>query len=296
MNRLEKKCLVASAGMHLFLFLLVVFGSAFFVSRDKTPSLPPLRAVPTRLVDDALSGGGGNPNIAPSDAQQKGQTLVPQPRIEPQPLPKPEVKRTEPKREVEKVEKPKPTKPVKESVKEVVKPLPDPTKASQTAPIVLKPITRSTMDKSKEQAEKEAREAAAAAAAARSRVAQAFAKANERLKEGFSQGTKVDVSGPGGEAYADYTQFVKSVYDDAWIVTDALIDEDSTAKVSVTIGKSGRVISAHIERRSGDSALDRSVQRALDKVKFVAPFPAGATDDQRTFLINFNLKSKRSLG
>src|ERR1051325_1552179 len=86
MNRLEKKCLIASTGTHLFLFLLLVFGSAFFVSRDKTMSLRPLTAVPTRLVDDALSGGGGNPNIAPSDAQQKGQTLVPQPRVDPQPV------------------------------------------------------------------------------------------------------------------------------------------------------------------------------------------------------------------
>ena len=77
---------------------------------------------------------------------------------------------------------------------------------------------------------------------------------------------------------------------------DDLMDESSTAKVSVTIAKSGHVISARIERRSGNSPLDRSVQRALDKVRFVAPFPAGALEEQRTFLINFNLKAKRLLG
>src|SRR5881275_157463 len=89
MNRLEKKCLIAAAGTHSFLFVLVIFGSAFFVSHDKSISSPPLRAIPTKLIDDALSGGGGNPKIAPSDDQQKGQTMIPPPvepaRVEPAP-------------------------------------------------------------------------------------------------------------------------------------------------------------------------------------------------------------------
>ena len=79
MNRLEKKCFIASAGLHVFLFVLVIFGAAFLVPPDKTVARPPLRAVPTKLVDDALPGGGGSPKVAPSDAQMHGQTLVPQP-------------------------------------------------------------------------------------------------------------------------------------------------------------------------------------------------------------------------
>ena len=94
MNRLQKKCLIASMGTHLLLFLVVIFGSAFFVPHDKSLSPPPLRAVPARLVDEALSGGGGNPNIAPSDAQQKGQTLVSQP-VQPTPPPQREPKRVD---------------------------------------------------------------------------------------------------------------------------------------------------------------------------------------------------------
>ena len=300
MNRLQKKCLIASTGMHLFLFLLVVFGSAFFVSRDKVPNQPALRVVPSKLIDDALSGGGGNPKIAPSGDQQKGQTLLPQPAppqpVTPtQPAPKHEVKKTEPKPETKKPEKvkPEPVKVPKEQTKDPVKAAPDPNaKTVKTPPLELKPVVRNVKDKFKEQAEAEAREAVAT----KRRVADELAKANQRLKEGFSQGTKVDISGPGGEAYADYTQFVKSVYEDAWTVTDDLLDEDSTAKVSVTIAKSGHVITAHIERTSGNPALDKSVKRALDKVKFVAPFPQGAIDEQRTFIINFNLKSKRLLG
>ena len=34
MNRLDKKCFIASTGTHLFLALLLVFGSAFFISRE----------------------------------------------------------------------------------------------------------------------------------------------------------------------------------------------------------------------------------------------------------------------
>src|SRR5437667_2728756 len=99
MNRLEKKCLIASAGTHLFLMMLVLFGAAFLVAPDKTLTQAPLKVVPTRLIDTALSGGGGNPKAAPSDAQQKGATLTPQPappppppRVAQNPATKPEAK------------------------------------------------------------------------------------------------------------------------------------------------------------------------------------------------------------
>jgi hypothetical protein len=42
--------------------------------------------------------------------------------------------------------------------------------------------------------------------------------------------------------------------------------------------------------------VDASVQRTLDRVKFIAPFPEGATEKERTYIINFNLKAKRMLG
>ena len=314
MDRLAKKCLIASAGTHLLLFVVLIFGSAFFISRERIISPPTLKAVPTRVVDDALTGGGGSPKVAPSDAQQRGQTLVPQPAeppaVKPQHIEKPPPKPVEPTPRVEvkpkperHVEVPKPIKPPKdkpqkEPVKEAVKPHIDPhaTKVATTTPLELTPVVRPSKDKAKEQAEAQARAEAAAAAAAKTRIARAMANTTARLKEGFSQGTVVEIHGDGSEASADYAQFVKSVYEDAWTVTDDLTDESATAKVSVTIARSGRVISARVERHSGDSDLDKSVQRALDKVSFVRPFPAGATDEQRTFLINFNLKAKRSLG
>jgi fido (protein-threonine AMPylation protein) len=42
--------------------------------------------------------------------------------------------------------------------------------------------------------------------------------------------------------------------------------------------------------------VDHSIQATLDRVTFVAPFPEGAKDSQRTFIINFSLKAKKLLG
>ena len=66
-------------------------------------------------------------------------------------------------------------------------------------------------------------------------------------------------------------------------------------KVKVTIASDGTVINAHIITPSGDAHVDATVQRALDRVQFIAPFPEGATEKERTYTINFNLKAKRML-
>ena len=73
-------------------------------------------------------------------------------------------------------------------------------------------------------------------------------------------------------------------------------NDDANAKVTVTIARDGTVISARILTPSGDAGVDASVQRTLDRVTFIAPFPEGATETERTYTINFNLKAKRSLG
>ena len=64
----------------------------------------------------------------------------------------------------------------------------------------------------------------------------------------------------------------------------------------MTIASDGTVISARIITPSGDAGVDASVQRTLDRVTFIAPFPEGATEKERTYIINFNLKAKRMLG
>jgi hypothetical protein len=43
--------------------------------------------------------------------------------------------------------------------------------------------------------------------------------------------------------------------------------------------------------------MDASVKRALDRVESIGKeFPASSKDSERTFIINFNLKTKRMLG
>ncbi len=289
MSRLEKKCLFSSAGMHLFLLLLLVLSSAFFVS-DRPRSLPSVRVVPSRLVDDALSGGGGNPSKPPSDAQQKGQILAPTPAKPVEPVRPP----PEPKADIKKVEtRPVPKKEVAKLPKEPAKPVPTP-KDAQAKPtgLDLKPIVRNQSAAMKAKAEAEARELARA----NKRAASQVNKAIEDLRSGFAAGTVVEVSGTGGEAYANYAQWVKTMYDEAWLVTDDLTDETATAKVSVTIARNGDVINARLVDPSGNAALDKSVERALKSVRFVAPFPAGSRESERTFIIKFNLKSKRLAG
>ena len=125
---------------------------------------------------------------------------------------------------------------------------------------------------------------------------QALAKTADHMLQGFESGTKVDVGGEGGEAYAGYASFVQAIYDDAWQMARDLSDDNFKTKVSVTISRDGTVTSARIIKHSGNSAMDKSVQKALDKVKFVQPFPAGSTDSERTFIINFNLEAKRLIG
>jgi TonB family protein len=95
-------------------------------------------------------------------------------------------------------------------------------------------------------------------------------------------------------AYANYATVVKSVYEQAWILPNDATDNANT-KVSVTIASDGTVITARIVTPSGDAGLDASVQRTLDRVKFIAPFPEGATEKERTYTINFNPQVKRLL-
>jgi TonB family protein len=72
--------------------------------------------------------------------------------------------------------------------------------------------------------------------------------------------------------------------------------DDPITKVTVTISRDGTVISSRIMNRSGDSQMDASVQRVLDRVTTVGrPFPEGVKDSELTYIIPFNLKAKRGM-
>ena len=138
-------------------------------------------------------------------------------------------------------------------------------------------------------------DARAAAKAAKLR-AKAIANAARAIKANASSATTVEMKGESSVSYANYASVVKSVYDQAWTPPDDMAGDDANTKVSVTIGSDGTVISSRIIEKSGDERVDASVQRALDRVTFVAPFPDGAKEKERTFIINFNPQAKRMLG
>jgi TonB family protein len=115
----------------------------------------------------------------------------------------------------------------------------------------------------------------------------------KNLRNNLSKGTEVNLPGDSSVAYANYASVVKSVYDAAWVLPDT-IAKDENITVKVTIASDGTVISSRIITPSGDAPADASVQRTLDRVKFVAAFPEGSTDKERTYTINFNPQVKSS--
>ncbi len=124
----------------------------------------------------------------------------------------------------------------------------------------------------------------------------AIKSALRALRANLSSPTTVAPVGNSSAAAANYAQVVKSVYEQAWTPPDDTASDDANVKVRVTIASDGTVISAQVIGPSGDASVDRSVQNTLDRVTDIAPFPAGSTDTERTYIINFNLKAKRLLG
>lgn len=294
MSRFERKCFVGSAIMHGSLLLVFFFGAAFLPSK-KSEKLPPvitLLAIPT---DRPISSGGnpnGNPEPpAPAQPPEKIEPPQPPPPEPPKPEVKKEVEKVEPRKEVVRAEKEKGDVPVQ------AKKQPDKkqTETANTKPrISTKTVirTNNTARPDRERAEELARYNAE-----RQRLASQINGIVNGVGKSLNKNTVAAPLGPGGEAFVNYGSLVREIYDRAWHVGQDLTDNDSATTAQVTIQRDGRVLRAVISRRSGNSTLDRSVQRALDSVRDIgAPFPAGAKEAERTFTIEFNLRTKRALG
>ena len=127
-------------------------------------------------------------------------------------------------------------------------------------------------------------------AANRAREAEAERRAAlNKLETKLSGRTPVNVP-LGQHASANYASLIRRTYMDATIHPGS-INGDPVVRVRLVIARSGRVISASITARSGASSWDRAVQNALDRVRFIKPFPASMKGTQQTFNLNFNSKS-----
>jgi TonB family protein len=271
MNRLQKKCVIATAGFHLLLLVILFVGPAFFNSKPKVDDTQDITVIPANLIDAAFNSGvkaaqppPPTPIVTPPQPQPTPTPPAPKQIVQPAPAPQPTI--TE---RFEKFFTPAP-----------VNPTPAPTEIQPHTPKVdLHLVTRNAPKNStpvKSQNDSRALKNIAA-----------------ELRHNLSPATMVDAPGESSAAYANYASVVKSIYDAAWTLPDSVANDDENVKVSVTIGSDGTVISSRILTPSGDASVDNSVRRTLDRVTFIAPFPDGATDKSRTYTINFNPQLKR---
>jgi TonB family protein len=293
MTRLQKKCFVFSVGLH-GLLAAILFFSAGFRTRPEDADLQVLSMIPANILDRV---GGGTP--APR---------LPRP---PEPIPPSEV--------VGRVEYPKPM-----AEEQEVRPRPAPKQLETPQPTPLPPRETSLAQRSAKPAPRheihpsytpatrtpntkttdssEAAEAAQAASQAELKrlrqVEQSLSQLAAGVQSSAAEKTTVDVPGLGGagEVFAGYKNVVISIYRRAWITPDSVADRTPVPVARVVVARDGTILSAELITPSGDSSLDKSVDRALRRVTKLPPFPAGATEEERAFQIQFNLDAKKASG
>jgi TonB family protein len=305
MNRLNKKCYIASAAFHSLLLGIFLFGSAFLTHEEKVNNTVVLKAFDPNLVTDALESKGGNLNVAVAPSTPEPPPVaqpVPVTPPAPPPQPKPEPKHVE----VPKPVDPPKVKPLTQKDLEPInktKPVKDTPKVKPPKIVInpdeLKTIKRTVSKqpvKDTAQADAKVREQAAKDA---KRRADAFGQLVKNIDKNTTSRTPVaifDGPGGGGPLSAAYKDLVASTYTSAWAPPADLSDDTATVIASITIASDGRVINGRITKRSGNAAMDRSIQNTLDNVTYIQPFPQGSTDRERTYSISFNLQAKRSFG
>lgn len=279
MNRLQKKCAIASAGVHLLLVVILLVGPGFLGSREKPIQQRYIDIIPPNVIEGTFVGGG-NPQAKPPPS-----TPAPAPHPDPTPAP------PQPQRQTQD----QPAKLPPEAL-QVHQRLP---KVSTTlvtrSPDAKSKTTQTTDDDAKAQAKAEAKARADAATRAAG-----FRTAVQNLREGLSSGTSIDVPGPNGEAYAGYDIVLQSIYkaryDQALAGAGDIARGTVQVETTVTIARDGNVLRHRIVTRSSNAALNELVGRVLDQVTFIRPFPEGAKDSERTFNIVFDLKPRQGIG
>jgi TonB family protein len=287
MNRLQKKCVIGTAGLHLLLLTILVFGPAFFNRQPKTDNTV-LDVIPANLVDAALNSGVRDAQAPPPAPAVIPPSLLRPPPPLSAPAPAPQVVQPPPPAEV-------PTPSLLEKFKEMFRPTPavmpdtkpveKPEKShDENVKVNLTKVTRRYFSKNNPTPNNTS-------------DTRAINSALNSLKHSLSSSTRIDMPGNASAAYANYATVVKSVYERAIVsnLPDQVGGNNEHTLVRVTIARDGTVISSTIVSSSGDSIWDSAVQRTLDQVTVIAPFPDGATEQQRTYTIDFNPQVAREL-
>ena len=268
MSRLLKKCLFLSIGLHVLLAAVLIFCAAFFVSKPER-ILPTLSMIAPDVLDNLLKPQRANkPKPTPQPPVRRIVTPTPPRKVTPTPPKK--VTPTPPRKVTPKKQSPE-LKPTKSKV------TPKPKRKTIK-------ITQNTQtSKGATVRPKKNTDAKAPPVSAKQ------LNTIKSMRSQLSAAINVNVSGANAAAFTSYANLVVGVYRRAWEpLIPSELARSRIAKVSVTIRRDGRVLSARIISRTGDAALDRSVQRALDHVKKIGkPFPPGSKDSQRTFTLDF---------
>jgi len=312
MNRTAKKCFLGSAGLHGLLALALLFGSAFF---NHTPSQPPVitfERVPDN-IDKTTDGhsSGGNTAAPPPALSKTPEKPAPVERAQPKPPPV-AVKPVEPVKPKDTAkpkdvahekepdhkthgDEPVPVKPPKNN-----KP-PETTKfdsRSLTSKVVRLPAVDLAAIRAQREAEAQADRDYQQNKQKWVDVVGALNGAKNGIGKGLT-GRIVSLDGQNGlgsgPATANWRAAVGELYTRAWVPSSDA-DASSTVDARVTIARNGEVLTARIVRPSGDAALDKSVQRVLNKVRQAPPLPDNTKEDQRTVTITFDLTVKQALG
>jgi len=327
MSRLQTKCVFASMGAHLLLLAILIVSSAFVKPPANQETVRFVKIFRDSQVTDAETQGGGNPNVSteitppPVAPAQPAVQLPDPPKAEPPPK-KQEPKKQEPKKTEPPKPEPKktePTKVVKNQNSPVIVPKanlvdkPDAKKIEVNLDVVKKATSDPEIQRKKLERERAAKEerdrqereyqaqvraqidAIESAKRERRELVAAVSGAAGKMDTALSRTTNVEMPGPGGEAFINYADLIYTRYYRAWQTPEGK-DVRNPVKVEIVVARDGRVISSRIIRTSGDSQLDGSVRQALDRVTKLPAFPEGAKDVERTFRINFELKSKRQFG
>ena len=238
----------------------VVFHSLSLAMLVLGPMLLAKREEKVRVID-----------LVPSEVIDK--LLAPAAPVAPPPAPAPPKPKPEPKK-IQPKPKPKPVLPKPKPKKNTLKPKPKP-----------KPKIKVNLDSSVRKPDAQNTEAEKEAAKRREALNRSLNKLDTKL----SGRTAVNVP-LGRYASANYESLIRRKYMDATIHPGA-ISGDPIVKVRLVIARNGRVISARGTSQSGLASWDRAVQKALDRVKFIKPFPESMKGAQQTFNLNFNSRS-----
>lgn len=316
MTRLQTKCLFGSACFH-GLTVVVFLATAAFRSEPTITEEQVLTLVNIPILDRPGVGGEPPPVVKPQPTPAAAQPAAPQTPPQPAPPtpPTPQTQTPTPPTPSRAQPPPAPATPPKpvtattarqpDAKPAPTKPAPGPSPTRRAINVDLTQVTSSTKSPSRSAAA-----AAAAAAAAQTainkqlaqEIAGTYAALGSSVQSKAAAVAVVPLPGEGGsgggEAFVNYRTAIFNAYYQAWKTPESTTRRTALADVRIVVARNGDIISSEFVSKSGDSSVDQSIQRALDLVERqkLPPFPAGAEDTPRTFIIRFNLEAKQSAG